>query len=806
MRYRTPFPLILLYLLACVQGAVGQSVRDYKILKVPQDQSINIPVEAEDYPSVLSVPKHGTVDKFKLNFESQYRIKYSPESGWSGIDTLVFQTLRKEHGSLKPFFEAYILEVAPIIANDDYYSLDVRATDQTLDLLANDLLIGSEAKIDRLAFVSNGQAFIREDSAAILFTPGVVGHATITYVVADGGSFATARVFIRTSNEANAPRSDTSFYEIDKDATVTLLLPQGYSPPSAKYFGGVLKQTGDLRFEYKPAMGYTGTEEIKFIQLYDGKFFTQTFVIKVRDPFEGNGVTYPDLIYTEMENLIDFSVLENDIAQVMESFDAEKLQGQLRHLGDGQFRYRPPANWEGHTGFTYESCFDGRCDVENVRITVFNFPPRDDQVSVSTTQNDALHMPYLVPIDAFHFEAVLAPHSGTLNLVEDGRALMYAPNQDYVGIDDFSVNYCTTNDGVVNCAQIDVTVVVESNKAEEEQCNTDCVWPGDLNTDGVVDVSDILSLGVNLGKAGPSRTDQDVQAWYGRSALSWDNVRRLGGQDLKHVDANGDGLVSYQDIEPISAHYLKAHTLVPALAPTTDVESVHVELITPEVEEGDWATVEISVKGSQAEDYIMGLSFSLEINEQYVNSSSFTFDLEEQGVFEDEGDVLTYTVAPKAGQYDVGLVSITGKAVATQGVVGQVSFIIEEDLNGFRSLKDIFEIDLFIKRLMLLRSNGEYQGLPDAKGTMLYRKNMVTEKQGFSFYPNPAQTYLLVDGGDQEIIETSIYSLGGQLLMHHKGINKTSLSLNLQKLQPGPYLLRTQLADGNIITEQIEIF
>ncbi|NND05363.1 MAG: T9SS type A sorting domain-containing protein [Saprospiraceae bacterium] len=806
MRLSPPFLLTLMMLLIWLLGADAQSVRSYKSLRIKQGDYINLSVESEDYPIILGSPSHGIVDKFKLNFESQFRIRYQPFEEWVGIDTLVFQTLRKEGGSLQPFFEAYILEVAPIIAADDYFVIDLGDPNQDLDLLLNDFLNSAEAKIDRLAFVSQGSATLNEDSTKLSFSPIGPGHATITYVVKDGSAYATAKAFIHVYDDSSGPQSDTSFIQMDKDEVLTLAVPPGFNPPTQKYYSGVLALSGDLLYEYRPGMGYSGTEELKFVRLTGGKLYTQLYVIEVVDPFALNGVSYPDAIFTEQDNGIDFSVLENDIASSMESFDARSLQGQLRHFGGGHFRYRPPTDWEGQTEFTYICCYDGRCDEERVSITVFNYPPRTSTINVVTSQNEALHMPYLVPIDDFRFEEVLRPVHGILDVSADGKTLAYRPDRDFVGRDDFTVDYCTINDGQLNCDQVQVHVLVEAQPSTSVDCGTACVWPGDMNADGEVNVGDILPLGVNLGKVGPSRKDQGFLSWSGKPALPWENVRSLGGHDLKHVDANGDGSISKDDISVLSEHYAKAHTLSAAYPPAGDVQSVHVELVTPEVQEGDWATVQISIATNDTQDEIMGLSFSIELNEQFVNSNTFTFDLQEPGVFAHEGDVMSYTIAPDDGQYDIGIVSITGQAVANQGIVGQVSFIIEEDLNGFRSLKDVFDLDVFVKNLLILKANGGYQNLPTAKGTMLYRRNIDTKEQAISFYPNPAKAFLVVDGGEREIKVIRIFDNRGRLQVQERQIKTSLHALNLNALTPGNFFLQVLLDDGSMRTEQIEIF
>ena len=83
-------------------------------------------------------------------------------------------------------------------------------------------------------------------------------------------------------------------------------------------------------------------------------------------------------------------------------------------------------------------------------------------------------------------------------------------------------------------------------------CTEDCVWAGDTNRDGTVDQADLLSLGVANGAAGPER--ESLINWAPWSAEEWLGVLP-NGTNLKHVDTNGDGLITPNDQLPLEEHY-----------------------------------------------------------------------------------------------------------------------------------------------------------------------------------------------------------------------------------------------------------
>ena len=83
-------------------------------------------------------------------------------------------------------------------------------------------------------------------------------------------------------------------------------------------------------------------------------------------------------------------------------------------------------------------------------------------------------------------------------------------------------------------------------------CKDDCVWPGDLNTDGVVNHCDLLPLGVGWEESGPIRVGP--LSWAPHDAIDWG--QSLGGQfDFKHIDGNGNGQLDSLDLQLISHHF-----------------------------------------------------------------------------------------------------------------------------------------------------------------------------------------------------------------------------------------------------------
>ncbi|MEM1217095.1 MAG: T9SS type A sorting domain-containing protein, partial [Bacteroidota bacterium] len=90
------------------------------------------------------------------------------------------------------------------------------------------------------------------------------------------------------------------------------------------------------------------------------------------------------------------------------------------------------------------------------------------------------------------------------------------------------------------------------------QCTEDCVWPGDLDANGVATTIDFLTLGYAFGATGSARTDATGD-WTAQTAADWVGTFPLTGVNYKHADANGDGEVTVEDRIPIVFNYFQTN-------------------------------------------------------------------------------------------------------------------------------------------------------------------------------------------------------------------------------------------------------
>ncbi len=96
-----------------------------------------------------------------------------------------------------------------------------------------------------------------------------------------------------------------------------------------------------------------------------------------------------------------------------------------------------------------------------------------------------------------------------------------------------------------------------SDPYEYVDCDSEelCIWPGDCNADGIVDLEDWLSLGQQFGSTGPARINGN-SLWQSQAATSW---LENGPANAAHADADGDGQIGFSDTSAVIANMGQRH-------------------------------------------------------------------------------------------------------------------------------------------------------------------------------------------------------------------------------------------------------
>lgn len=340
-----------------------------------------------------------------------------------------------------------------------------------------------------------------------------------------------------------------------------------------------------------------------------------------------------------------------------------------------------------------------------------------------------------------------------------------------------------------------------------QECTSDCVWPGDLNANGVANSLDVLTLGFTLGQTGPPRANQ-ITTWDPLLAENWLQAPTFGA-NLKHVDANGDGLITELDKDPVSFNYGDVNDSFIGLL-GNDLAGNDLYLVPEQtsISPGDSLYINVFLGDANNQiDSIYGIAFELNIDTQYVDLVLFDFSETWLGSPE---ELVTYgKFREQTDRIGFATTRIDGQAVSGHGQIGRMQVIITDVILGLE-LDSTACLPFSLELTNVLGINTDEADLqitsaPSPPVVLKHASQLTSAGQAdggnqeLFVYPNPTNSNLFIEAST-ELEQLSLWSLSGKRvdlpLPPLRG--QSFISLPVSSLPPGIYLLRLQLAGQNI--------
>ncbi|MDX1406998.1 MAG: Ig-like domain-containing protein, partial [Saprospiraceae bacterium] len=722
-------------------------------------------------------------------------------------------------------FRVYV-DSSFVHAGKDYVSVEVNSLDNVIAPLTNDTAISNPLlplEITHLPIVRNGTAEIAPDGQSILFTPTTdhEGMAYITYVACDPiGSCDKTEISICVLPTGPPALSDTIYLSTSNRAPVAVFLPaEGFEIEEAPD-NGVLTVVSDDAWEYKPDQNFTGFDE--FLLAKDSMYY-RTVIVEVVYQEPANKFANHDRFYTRVDESVTFDVLANDVKQYPISSYTEPLYGTLTFDSAGVFTYEPDSAFEGAIAFAYTTCFLTNCETADVIVYVGDMVPENALTYNLITQMDVpLVINYEIPLDGYAFTINALPDEGDLSLyagtstinvlcasVTGYDLLVYEPALGFTGTDAFEIYYCI--DGG-DCHLVKVDVEVEDpGFASPCPCVDRCVWPGDVDASGQVDMADLLSLGWHIGTVGQERDYPDNTKWMGQNAEDWEVLQVSAGVDVKYADSDGNGVVEEADMQSIIDHYLKKHTLVPQI---TGLKADYAFELIPqstELDSGDVAILDIAIGSSAIPVVDMhGMQFSLNLPPDLIDSSSLQVYFDHDSWLGHDAPAVDLQIQPWHGRIDAAYSRGNGVTASGHGVISTMTFIVVDDIEGIRPPGSRVPLQVGVNYAGSVNGAGHSLGM-DGLGTTLYlnlgKEDLEDDIEDKLFvYPNPAsgETLNVHLNGKRAIRSLELYDLTGRLLSAQDNINDKHYDLDISELHNGMYFVRVIGTDG-VVGRKFEV-
>jgi len=417
---------------------------------------------------------------------------YTPNPNYYGTDTFSYVVEDKDGGEASATVTVTIESVDDNpVANDDNIEIDEDSLEITIDVLANDfdgdLVMPEYGEVLEVISLSNGpsRGVAVNLGNAVKYTPDLNFHGTdqFDYTIQDKrGITATATVYITVKSINDLPVAKDDSVTTNEDTPITIDVLENDTDIETDTEDLVLKSVTqgsngavkivENKAVYTPNLHFNGADSFTYIvEDEDGGVATATVTVSIT-PVNDLLIAVDHSEETDEDTPITFDIPKDEIdVDVLDGKHTlvitEVTQGEhgtVEITDDGKIKYTPNQDYNGEDTFTY-TVYNGDPDDKPVTITVtMTVNPVDDRpvanddqittdedkpISGTATASD-------VDSESLTFTAETKETSnGSVTINADG-SYTYTPNENFNGTDSFEV---TVSDGFLNdTATITVTV------------------------------------------------------------------------------------------------------------------------------------------------------------------------------------------------------------------------------------------------------------------------------------------------------------------------------------------------------------
>jgi hypothetical protein len=435
------------------------------------------------------------------------------------------------------------------------------------------------------------------------------------------------------------------------------------------------------------------------------------------------------------------------------------------------------------------------CSIDTLSLSIFSSDPTD-------TITTSILYPYASPGSGVPYFSNLA--SPPLNMNTDYLADTNTFEWDLAGLPEGEyVTYINVEENICSIRNIQSYAVVVNVSY--------CVWPGDANNDLVADVWDLLPIGVYNGSIGLVRPNATLN-WEGQWSPSW-GTKQASGDDLNHVDCNGDSIINANDTTAIMLNYNLTHVksgssisagindpdlfvgIIPDTVPTSTPLAIPIELgtaLTPA-------------------DSVYGVAMRISYDNKKIDSiAGVTVDYSNSWLGTEGVDMITLdTNFYDNGFIDIALVRTDGQMMNGFGELVTLNVITIDNLSGKAATYGALTVD-FIKTTIIdinemMRPHNTLLDSVVIKDVTTGITEALNENQ-VSISPNPSNGQFNINVNNNRNVTIEIYSALGQLVDFNKTQRNGMYQVSLKNQDKGMFIVRVKDEDNkSIVTKKIVV-
>ncbi len=703
-----------------------------------------------------------------------------------------------------------LLMFAQVKATDDYAHTLTNASSFGIKVLSNDNASNGILKIDKIPLYNHGTAAVNADSTQIIFTPDkdFKGVALVNYTVTDKNGHYDCGLLTIDVSASPLPSIQTMKLFTRPGEKIVFTVPKDFEST------GGIGTAGHDNGWVEPGVYYftpnrdnppSAMVNLLFVKYENGNMKQIDVFINVV------GSPVPVLLKDDYVNIpingstiVDLYLNDNRTAKPISNFYVLPVSNPnfgVSSLTNGRVLITSNSNFKGTFNFDYEVTYvDGTKEKATVHTTVANYQPSADAFQVTAYHGVPYEFKYNIPLDNGGNWTFVTRNGGITSAggrvtLNNKSEVVYTPPTEGEA-DYFEVEYCVSGSG---CKVVKIYVNLQP--ATAQICSTDCVFPGDANHDGIVDMWDLLTVGSNIGQYGSSRANANL-SWMPTNAANWQQTLN-NGVNAKNVDLNGDGIVSHLDTAVISANYGKVNSIVAEKTPEASKIELQVLTTSNAASQGDMIEITVLV-GSSAFPSVdaRGLSYSVGYDADMIEENTLTVDFLQSNWLSRYDAFIAMSKIVNRGRIETGIARSQNRGASGHGEVSKIRAIVIDDLAGFQ---------VGDRPVLRFRINDVY--LMDAKGRMLQiegkeieipiklvKKDEPMKESDLLMFPNPSSDFMsFYLNGVNNIESLRIVDMMGKEVNRQNNIKGKQATVYFDNFPSGMYLAEVTTEKGKIM-------
>jgi len=333
--------------------------------------------------------------------------------------------------------------------------------------------------------------------------------------------------------------------------------------------------------------------------------------------------------------------------------------------------------------------------------------------------------------------------------------------------------------------------------------NATCVWPGDANYDGKVDMNDLLSVGVAYGDTGARRQNASDN-WFGQSCDDW-SKSFTNGVNHKNADCDGNGVVDSSDLSVISLNYSKTHLkTAPVATGNPNDPPLNIAFSKDSAMAGDTvqAVISLGSKAIPASD-VYGVAISVgygTASPAKYNSADFSNSW--LGTY--HKNMVSLIVNDSVNQaINIGITRTDHNNASGYGEIGAVSITMPDNLGGKREVKQMVKFNIETYKAISANENDvPLNPIGDSILLYQYKTSGIApykfNSSDFKIYPNPANDVLHVQTNNNPVNTVNIEDVLGNIVYSSISSGSQQVDLPISTLSKGIYIINISTTKGMI--------